>query len=328
MHTRPRMMTKERQMNKLKQTIAVALVAAVAISLLSACAEIPPLTDGELSKRIEFNCSFDFMEAGESRRYYVDVKPEGSLDDVTFSSSDESVASVDEEGVVTALKAGEVTIFARSKRAREETSFELTVYDAIVFSSDEDGEEILASAASSEVPVSLALNGKFLVPVYVNGDLTIEATGGAELCGVKIEDGGSLCANGIAFAANDAGICVEVAEGASFAAEGCTFGCTSSEETAACAAARGFESLVLDECEFSGFATAVSISPSNGHAEVFNNVFAECEVAIEVDVALPEVCGNAALSGRIDDNIFVLCGKTLDFRTYGKYDGELKTEET
>ena len=171
-------------MNKLRQTIAIAVVAAVAISLLSACAEIPPLTDGELSKRLEFNCSFDFMEAGESRRYYVKVKPEGSLDDVTFSSSDESVASVDEEGVVTALKAGEVTIFARSKKAMEETSLELTVYDAIVFSSDEDGEEALASAASSEVPISLALNGKFLVPVYVNCDLTIESIGGAELCGV------------------------------------------------------------------------------------------------------------------------------------------------
>lgn len=321
-------MTEERRMNKLRQTIAIAVVAAVAISLLSACAEIPPLTDGELSKRLEFNCSFDFMEAGESRRYYVKVKPEGSLDDVTFSSSDESVASVDEEGVVTALKAGEVTIFARSKKAMEETSLELTVYDAIVFSSDEDGEEALASAASSEVPISLALNGKFLVPVYVNGDLTIESIGGAELCGVKIEDGGSLCAKSIAFASSDDGICVETGEGASFAAEGCTFKCDRAQEaSAACAARRGFESLILDECEFSGFATAVSISPSDGRAEVFNNVFAECEVAIEADVALPEVCGNAALSGRIEDNIFVACGKTLNFRVYGKYDGELKTEE-
>ena len=180
-------------MNKTIPMIA-ALVAVIALSAaLCGCASMPPLTDADLAKRMEFNCTFDRLQVGEERRYYVEIRPAGSIDDAVFSSSNEAVATIDEQGVVTALAAGETTVAVRSEKTRKEASFELTVYDEIIFSDGAgEGDERLALAASSEQPASVAVCGRFSVPVSVNGILKIEAIGRTELCGARVFEGGSL----------------------------------------------------------------------------------------------------------------------------------------
>lgn len=315
-------------MNKTIPVIA-ALVAVIALpAALCGCASMPPLTDADLTKRMEFNCTFDRLQVGEERRYYVEIRPAGSIDDAVFSSSNEAVATIDEQGVVTALAAGETTVAVRSEKTRKEASFELTVYDEIIFSDGAgEGDERLALAASSEQPASVAVCGRFSVPVSVNGILKIEAIGRTELCGARVFDGGSLSVEGAAFAAREGGICVEVGEGAEFSAVSCTFACDPSAEPAtACLAARGFSSLTLDECDFAGFEKAVAIEPSDGEAHVFNNVFSRCAAAIEADVSLPDEGANAALGGEIVDNIFADCQKTFELIAFGNYEGGLKTD--
>ena len=315
-------------MNKVMSKIFVFVAVAALAASLCGCASMPPLTDGDLTKRMSFNCTFDRLQVGEERRYYVDIRPAGSIDDAVFSSSDETVATIDEQGVVTALAAGETTVCVRSQKARREASFVLTVYDEIIFSDGGgEGDERLALAAAAESPASVGICGKFMVPVSVKGDLKIEAIGRAELCGARVSEGGSLSVEGALFAAREGETCVTVDEGAEFSAVSCTFVCDPSAEPAtACLAAGGFERLTLDECDFAGFEKAVEIEPSDGEAYVFNNVFSACASAITADVSLPDQGENAALSGKIVDNIFVECKKTFELIAFGSYKGELKTD--
>ena len=114
-------------MNKVMSKIFVFVAVVALAASLCGCASMPPLTDGDLTKRMSFNCTFDRLQVGEERRYYVDIRPAGSIDDAVFSSSDETVATIDEQGVVTALAAGETTVSVRSQKTRQEAYFVLTV---------------------------------------------------------------------------------------------------------------------------------------------------------------------------------------------------------
>ncbi len=58
----------------------------------------------------------DTIKVGKSASLSVSVYPEGAFDEVTWSSSDETVATIDSDGVVLGLKEGVTTITATSTR--------------------------------------------------------------------------------------------------------------------------------------------------------------------------------------------------------------------
>ena len=65
------------------------------------------------------------LEVGDSKPLILTAEPAGAvLPEVIWSSSDETVATVDEKGVVTGLKAGLVTITAAAKDKADMTASE------------------------------------------------------------------------------------------------------------------------------------------------------------------------------------------------------------
>ena len=59
----------------------------------------------------------DVVAVGATEQITATVKPANTK--VTFTSSDETIAKVDEKGVVTGVKAGEVTITAKAGNTKD-----------------------------------------------------------------------------------------------------------------------------------------------------------------------------------------------------------------
>lgn len=313
---------------------SAAILLAVAILCISAavcgCTSAALVTDADPSERLTLNCSFDILRVGEQRRYYPRVRPEGSLDDLVFSVADTSVAVVGEDGLVTALSAGETELVVRSPDAACEDRMQLAVYDDVLFAdSDSDAESRLAAAASREGGASVALRGDFLVPVYVKCNLSLTAIGEARLGKVVVESGGSLLAKDITFFdGGDVDGGVVVCSGASFDARGCMFAGSGSDISAsACRAEHGFGSAAFGDCDFAGWQTAVEASPSDGALNVINNVFRDCALAILVDIRDESRGADCAMQGEVRDNIFVDCERCASFLRYSDLGGELDFED-
>lgn len=86
-------------------------------SVILSC--VVQVTDNRV-RTASFDISEAQLEKGESLQLSLSTNPAGgNTDEFTFSSSDEEVAAVDEDGFVTALKAGEATIQAVYKNTPE-----------------------------------------------------------------------------------------------------------------------------------------------------------------------------------------------------------------
>ena len=70
-------------------------------------------TDNTLVSSIAFNSESQTLAVGETVTLQPTVQPSGAVDkSLTYASSDESIATVDSAGVVTAQATGEATITA------------------------------------------------------------------------------------------------------------------------------------------------------------------------------------------------------------------------
>ena len=99
------------------------------------------------------------LDRYEQTTLTVIYNPEDTTDDktVTWSSSDEDIAKVDENGVVTALKEGEVTITAKVGNKTAEKTITVTEYH-------------LKSIDLSESETKLNVNGEYDISVTLNPD--------------------------------------------------------------------------------------------------------------------------------------------------------------
>ncbi len=74
-----------------------------------------------------------WMYVGESNQLFVSVTPENATDKtMTFSSDNPSVISVDDQGKITAHKAGTATITAKTNNNGKSTSIEVTAEDIVL----------------------------------------------------------------------------------------------------------------------------------------------------------------------------------------------------
>lgn len=311
-------------------TAAAVALAAVLCIFSASCADASLMTDDDLQKRVELNCRFDLLEVGEERRYYVEIKPAGSVDDLRFFSSDDAVATVDSNGMVIALAAGEAKITARSEKASCEDVMEIVVYDEILVADEaQNGGRSFAEAAGGDGKTSIALFGDFLEPVTIKGDVYVTGIDGARLSSVTVGEGGAFSAENVTFySGQDIEGGVFVGKGGWFKASGCRF---ESDEDGpvgtAVLAEDGFTGVDVSDCEFYGFACAVDARPSDGEISVRNNIFSDSDVAVSVDVRLPGSGTNAGMTGKIEDNIFLHCVECSRFSYCGKYEGELDFED-
>ncbi len=122
------------------------------------------------------NCVEDFeisglseMKAGATQEIKLTIKTENTLEKFSWSSSDETIATVNNKGVVTALNAGKVTITATAQDAKKiSKSIEITITKEMIKIGDKQ-YNTLAEALTAAVEGDL-----IVLPVGLyEGDLTI-----------------------------------------------------------------------------------------------------------------------------------------------------------
>ena len=108
------------------------------------------------------------MEVGETSKFTADVSPENADQSVTWSSDSEEIAIVDEDGNVTALKAGTATISATSvSDTAVSGSVTVTVEDAQTTGPEEPeitDELVQSFCALKEYVDSMSPEKYFLLP--------------------------------------------------------------------------------------------------------------------------------------------------------------------
>ena len=104
-----------------------------ASSIVSGVEKKVELTVGKLSEKLEINCQAPDLIEGQKVRLIATVLPEDATDKTAkWTSSDDSVAAVDANGVVTALKAGKVKITATASDGSGATaSVDMNVFSKI-----------------------------------------------------------------------------------------------------------------------------------------------------------------------------------------------------
>lgn len=95
-----------------------ATITATAFSGLKATCKV---TVKAAPTKITLSLTRKSINSGQQIKLQWAVSPKGSMDKVTFSSSDESIASVDESGIVTANAKGTATITAKTYNGKKAT---------------------------------------------------------------------------------------------------------------------------------------------------------------------------------------------------------------
>lgn len=94
--------------------------------------EVKFKVDYDTVAKVEITSKPVELVVGDEYNVVAKVSPSGAKQDVTYKSSDESIATVDSEGKVTAIKQGKVTISVTSAEDAEKiASIELNVYDKV-----------------------------------------------------------------------------------------------------------------------------------------------------------------------------------------------------
>ncbi len=100
----------------------------MAIGVLVGCQK---KNDNVAPKMISFAEENTYISIGQSKQVVVDVDPSNAKKDFSWTSSDETIATIDSQGKITGLKEGKTTIEATSKvDSSVSGTFELTVYTA------------------------------------------------------------------------------------------------------------------------------------------------------------------------------------------------------
>lgn len=121
------------------------------------------------------------VEVGSVVQYYVLTEPESIRDFVNFGTSDESIATIDQDGLLTALKAGSISIYA-------EYNHEVAVLNIRVINKDEATIDDLKKADNVSIRFRIPfgvyiqnaimeLMNSFKVK-YPNVDITLESYSG------------------------------------------------------------------------------------------------------------------------------------------------------
>ncbi|MDO4288393.1 MAG: Ig-like domain-containing protein [Eubacterium sp.] len=84
------------------------------------------------AEKIELNTTDDYTEVGDTLQLTATVTPADATDTVVWSSSDESIATVDENGLVTGVDVGEVTITATAGEVSASCHVQINMPSSVV----------------------------------------------------------------------------------------------------------------------------------------------------------------------------------------------------
>ena len=293
-------------------------VATLVLAAVAATGCLPSADAGDESDaHLILNCTFDYLKTGESRRYHVKQSPAAAGYEVLWESGDELVATVDKEGTVTAVGAGETTVTASAYGAHYKAKMKLTVADEIV--SEKDGVNAAQLAVDkAKNDSSVLIIGGYYPSLKVNKRLTVTCVEGAAFGGISVEKDAELFlyyAKVSAPSTTEANARVSLGENASLTAVACAFSYIDpTEETrsyAAISAPSDAAGIYCRACSFSGYEICVKAGATDGEIYLVNNDFSDAETAVEIDLRADGTTADKNAYGKIADNVYVGCKKTV-----------------
>lgn len=291
-----------------------ALLAATVAALWILCSCTADRAAEERSDgHVILNCSFDVLVTGESRRYYAKQSPAAADYTLLWESSDENVATVDDDGTVTAVAGGKTYITVRAEGKPYRADMELTVADATVGGAD--GKDGLQSAVDKvkNDGVVLITDGYF-GSIEVDKRLTLAGTGKAAVAGIKVADDARLFLDSVTVYAtpgSGADACVTIGKNASLTAVGCTFfyddPTGQSVSDVALSAPSDADGIYCRACSFNGYSECLGIGPTDGEIYVVNNDFSGAETAVRIDLRKSDGESDGRATGKVADNVYISC---------------------
>jgi len=127
--------------------------------------------------KVNINNNIQSMAVGETYDLNCTYTPKDASDFVNWTSSDTSVAQVDENGVVTALKNGKVTIKATTVNKSRTDKVEIKVSPEVAVSSQRELDKALKAGKASTILISSKKDIKLTIPKgdYSGQELVVDA---------------------------------------------------------------------------------------------------------------------------------------------------------
>lgn len=273
--------------------------------------------ENEPDGHLILNCTFDYLKTGESRRYYLKQSPSSSGYEIVWESADEQIATVDDEGTVTAVGAGETTVTARASGTPYKARMKLTVADETV--NGKDGENAAQLAVDKvKNDGSVLIIGGYYPSLKVDKRLTVTCAEGAAFGEINVENGGQLFlyyATVSAASTARKNACVTLGENSSLTAVACSFSYTDptgeTRSEAAISAPSDATGIYCRACSFSGYETCVKAGATDGEIYLVNNDFSDAATAVEIDLRVVGTTADKNAYGKISDNVYVGCKETV-----------------
>ena len=126
---------------------------------------------------VEINNMIQSMAVGETYNLNITYTPSDASDSINWTSSDTSVASVNERGVVTALKNGTVTIKAATINKYRSDKITITVSPEVKVSSQRELDQALKAGKASTILISTNEEIELTIPQgdYSGQELIVDA---------------------------------------------------------------------------------------------------------------------------------------------------------
>lgn len=299
--------------SRVRITMLAAVATLVAVLLFSTgCATFQTESEDNDGHLI-LNCTFDYLQTGEKRKYYVKQSPSSAGFDLVWESGNEEIATVDKEGMVTAVGAGETTVTVSAIGTPYKARLKLTVAEEIVNASEgENAAQLALDNAKNDG--SVLIIGGYYPSVKIDKKLTVTCAEGAAFGEIILEKDAQLFLYYASVSApsttgKNAG--VTLGDNASFTAVACSFsyidptGETVSET--AVSAPTDAVRIYCRGCSFSGYRTCVKVGATDGEIYLVNNDFTGAETAVEIDLRVEGATEDKNASGKIADNVYVGC---------------------
>lgn len=306
----------------------------IAIYYFVACAYVEN-AETDIDNHLILNCTFDYLKVGESRKYFVKQSPAAAGYKTVWESLNENVATVDEEGVVSALSGGETIIYVRAENTPYKAGMKLTVADETVKS--EDGENALQLAVDKVKNDGYVLIiGGYYPHVKINKRVTFTGVEGAKTGGITICDGAELFMfSTTVYASAESGIspCVETGENSSFTAVNCSFLYNDPTGESVCekavSAPQNAERIYLRACSFSGYSKCVETGATDGEIYIVNCDFSDAETAVEIDLRIEGTTMDKNAYGKVSDNVYTGCKSCVKlYYNSPSYTGKLEISDS
>lgn len=289
----------------------------------------------DTNNHLILNCTFDYLKAGESRKYFVKQSPSAAGYKTVWKSSDENVATVDEDGMVHAVSGGEAVISVSAENTPYKSEMKLTVADEIV--RKKDGENALQLAVDKVKNDGYVLIiGGYYPSVIIDKRITVTGIDGARTGRITVEEEGQLFMFSTSvYASAESGIspCIEIGKNSSLTAVNCSFfyddpSGNSKGETAVSAPADASE-IYLRACSFSGYSKCVETGATDGEIYIVNCDFSGAETAVEIDLRVKGTTLDKNASGKVSDNVYIGCKSCVKlFYNALTYTGELEISDS